>query len=48
MDERTRDKLVLVAIKVGQNRCGLVVCASIHLEINLEKEMDAKGVHYNG
>ena len=46
MEERTRDKFLQVAIKVGQN-CGFVVCARSHLETNLEKEMDSKGVHYN-
>ena len=46
MVERTRDNLMQIAIKVGHN-CGFVVCACSYLETNLEKEMDAKGVHYN-
>ena len=46
MVERHRDNSIQVTIKVGQ-KCGFVVCAPSHLETNLEKEMDAKGVHYN-
>ena len=45
MEELTRDNLMQIAIKMGQN-CGFAVGTCSHLENNLEKEMDAIGVHY--